>query len=40
MSEDVLVYRLLKSSNLSNQHEQLINAKLPELQYNLNERSA
>ena len=33
MSEDILAYRLLKSANLSNEHEQLIKATLPELQY-------
>ena len=33
MSEDILAYRLMKSANLSNEHEQLIKATLPELQY-------
>ena len=35
MSDDVLAYRLLKSANLSNNHEQLIKATLPELHYDL-----
>ena len=33
MSEDNLAYRLLKSAKLSHEHEQLIRATLPELQY-------
>ena len=33
MSEDNLAYRLLKSAKLSHEHEQLIRAILPELQY-------
>ena len=32
MSEDILAYRLLKSTKLSHEHEQLIKATLPELQ--------
>ena len=35
MSEDVLACRLLKSANLSNHHEQLIKATLPQLQSDL-----
>ena len=33
MSEDILAYTLLKSANLSNEHKQLVNARLAELQY-------
>ena len=33
MSEDVYAYRLLKSANLSNHHEQLVKATVPQLQY-------
>ena len=33
MSKDILAYTLLKSANLSNEHKQLVNARLAELQY-------
>ena len=32
---NILAYRLLKSGNLSNHHEELITATIPELQYDL-----
>ena len=32
---DILAYRLLKSANLSNNHEELIKATIPELKYDL-----
>ena len=34
-SDSVLAYCLLKSANLSNNHEELIKAKIPELKYDL-----
>ena len=34
-SDDVLAYCLLKSANLSNNHEELIKATIPELKYDL-----
>ena len=34
-SDDILAYRLLKSANLSNHHEELIKTTIPELQYDL-----
>ena len=34
-SDDILAYRLLKSSNLSDNHEELIQAAIPELKNNL-----
>ena len=39
MSVDLLAYRLLKSANLSEQHEQLAKATVNDLKYEFNERS-
>ena len=33
MSENILAYTILKSANLSNKHEKLVKATLPQLQY-------
>ena len=35
MSDDILAYQLLKSANLSTDHEELIKATIPDLQYNM-----
>ena len=35
MSDNILVYQLLKSANLSTHHEELIKATIPDLQYNI-----
>ena len=35
MSDDILAYRLLKAANLSNHHEELIKATIPDLKYDL-----
>ena len=35
MSDDILAYHLLKSANLSNQHEQLAKATVSDLEYNI-----
>ena len=35
MFDDVLAYRLLKSANLSNYHEELIKATIPDLEFDI-----
>ena len=35
MSDDILAYRLLKSTNLSSYHEELVKATILDLQYNI-----
>ena len=35
MSDDILVYRLLKSASLSSYHEELVKETIPDLQYDI-----